>query len=642
MPGRDLYDQDVTKTFQQLLAEYSDIHKHIELPDRENTHKRDTSLLIDLASEKQAVDKFITTGCGCKNNCHKLFTNEELLQARAKVRLYSWDEKNYYILGQLYSFLRYSDLSISGRTQTKRKQQTFEYRINIDRPVCRDAFLFYYGETIKRLKRIQKHLFSNGLQTPVHGNTGRMPSHTYDQDDQEEVISFIINLAANHGLPDPGRDLRKGKGRLRILLPSVMNYTSVHELYVTSINLFGKNAVGYDTFMHIWQSKLPYIVFNNPKTDLCLICEDFKKKLNQVAAILDEGKETKQAELYQAALNHLKHAQNERLYYRAQANVAQKQFEKLGDLSKDSSKDKANSRDVMMHYSWDFAQQLQYPFEDQQVGPIYFKTPRRAQLFGVCCEGIPRQVNYLIDEADFLEKNANTVISLLDHFFTYHGLGEKSVYLTADNCVGQNKNNALIQYLMYRILSGLHSKIELSFLVVGHTKFSPDGYFGLIRRYYRRSKIYTYHQLVDAIEMSSKNHNTCQIYNDPLTNQPQIIYRDWTSWLSKYFKVIPKITNYHHFKMNVQEKDSLILKERIDSEESIVALLKKEFDINEEGLFIGQPERLMPLGLSAERQWYLYDQIRMHIPDEVDKDMTCPKPKIEKEKSKKHNINDNN
>ncbi len=92
----------------------------------------------------------------------------------------------------------------------------------------------------------------------------------------------------------------------------------------------------------------------------------------------------------------------------------------------------------MQHYSWDFAQQFYYPYEDQQVGPIYFKIPRRAQLFGVCCEGKPAQTNYLIDEADFVEKGANTVISLLDHFFEHHSLGEKYVYLTADNCVGQN------------------------------------------------------------------------------------------------------------------------------------------------------------------------------------------------------------
>ena len=64
------------------------------------------------------------------------------------------------------------------------------------------------------------------------------------------------------------------------------------------------------------------------------------------------------------------------------------------------------------------AQQLHYPFEEQQVGPIYFKTPRKAHIEGICCEGIPRQYNILFDEEHFLEKNANTVISLLDHFFT--------------------------------------------------------------------------------------------------------------------------------------------------------------------------------------------------------------------------------
>jgi hypothetical protein len=35
-----------------------------------------------------------------------------------------------------------------------------------------------------------------------------------------------------------------------------------------------------------------------------------------------------------------------------------------------------------MHYSWDFALKRNYPYEVQQVGPIYFKSPRKAQLFG--------------------------------------------------------------------------------------------------------------------------------------------------------------------------------------------------------------------------------------------------------------------
>src|SRR5205807_4434361 len=133
-------------------------------------------------------------------------------------------------------------------------------------------------------------------------------------------------------------------------------------------------------------------------------------------------------------------------------------------------------------------------------------------------------------------------ISLLDHFFTYHSLGEKVAYLTADNCVGQNKNNALLQYLAYRVLAGLHTRIELSFLMVGHTKFSPDGYFGLIKHRYRRSKVYTYEQLGEVIEASSKNgHNVYQPYRNKLTNKSEIVYRDWVSWLTQYFRPIPKI-----------------------------------------------------------------------------------------------------
>ena len=44
-------------------------------------------------------------------------------------------------------------------------------------------------------------------------------------------------------------------------------------------------------------------------------------------------------------------------------------------------------------------------------------------------------------------KGANTVISLLHHFFETHSLGEEHVHLHADNCVGQNKNNAVIQVI---------------------------------------------------------------------------------------------------------------------------------------------------------------------------------------------------
>ena len=58
--------------------------------------------------------------------------------------------------------------------------------------------------------------------------------------------------------------------------------------------------------------------------------------------------------------------------------------------------------------------------------------------------------------------------------------------LQADNCVGQNKNTTMMWYLAWRVITGQHDRIELNFMLPGHTKFRPDSYFGLFKKHYRR------------------------------------------------------------------------------------------------------------------------------------------------------------
>ena len=96
----------------------------------------------------------------------------------------------------------------------------------------------------------------------------------------------------------------------------------------------------------------------------------------------------------------------------------------------------------------------------QQPGPIYFLTPRKCGIFGICCEALPRQVwyaqlfkshrsplklvilclqvNYLIDEGMNIGRGANCIISLLHHYLSKHSFGEIILLLHADNCCGQN------------------------------------------------------------------------------------------------------------------------------------------------------------------------------------------------------------
>ena len=585
--------------------------------------------IIDPFIEKKCVEKFLLTSCKCGRNCQLQFSAEELITARFEFYSLSSENKNSYILGQLRLLSKHSKFADSARIKTLRKRQKFEYKIDSDRVVCKDVFLFYYGETKERLKRLQKCLSDHLVQSIEHGNKGQKPSNTYLTSDRELVKLFITNIAETQGLPDPGRDVRKGKGRLRVLLPSITNYSSIHKLYENSLVKMDLTPIGYQTFLKIWQEELPYIEFNNPRTDLCMTCENFKKDINQLRSSLDENKEELKISLYKKAVDHLNYARKERIYYKAHSKVAKIDYEKIFNNDMSLVPSKPNSKDIVMGYSWDFAQQLQYPFEDQQVGPIYFKTPRRAQLFGICCEGNFSQTNYLIDEADFIGKSANTVISLLDHYFSNYGLGETSAYFTADNCVGQNKNNALIQYLMYRVSSGLHNKIELSFLAVGHTKFSPDSHFGLIRQQYRNSQIYTYEKLAEVIEKSaSKGINNCHTLN-----KGEIIYMDWTSWLSEYFKPVPHITNYQHFRLNSDEQGIITLRKTIDAEDEKITLIKEKKDLIDFKKKKLYPKKILkPEGLSPKRQWYLYEEIREHILSEKDQNITCPRPECPKPK----------
>lgn len=565
-------------------------------------------------AERKKIANALSKPCRCGNGCEGKFTVSEILEAREDFRQMSWAEQHSFIIGKLQSFVHATPESRSGRTSRSRQRQRYDYCVNADRPVCREFFLLYYGESIDRLKRRQKYLIEVGTTPPAHGNTGKKPKHACSENDIEAVLSFIANFAAIHGLPDPGRDLRAGKGKLTIYLPTVMSYMAAHRTYQKSMDESDSRTVEYHTFRKLWVENFPHIVFSKTKSDLCMTCEEHKKQINIAIAA---GNEEEKLEALEKAQGHVIAAKNERSHYRERIRESRQSYDAMTQAQE--------LRPERMHYSWDFAQQLHYPYEDHQVGPIYFKTPRIAQLFGVCCEALPRQVNYLIDEADFPGKGADTVISLLHHFFDCYGLGERHALLTADNCTGQNKNNAVLHYLLYRTIAGLHDRIDWSFMLVGHTKFAPDAYFGLLKKKYRRSKVYTYRQLVDIITSSTKKQcNTCH----PCTNDgdDSLTYRAWTKWLGKYFRKLPGITSYHHFSIDAGKPGVVTVKRCINSEAETFELLKKTANCSALADPSNLPKELTSSGLSSERQWYLYDSIRQHIPDPADKDETAPFP----------------
>ena len=254
----------------------------------------------------------------------------------------------------------------------------------------------------------------------------------------------------------------------------------------------------------------------------------------------------------------------------------------------------------------------------------------------MCCEALPRQVNYLIDEAVDIGKGANTVVSMLHHYFETHGLGEEHVHLHADNCVGQNKNNTMIhvsslllefllylyflfqfQYLMWRVMRGLHKTIRLSFMLVGHTKFSPDWCFGLFKKKFRTTEVNCLDDLVHVVKTSASVNEVQLVGNQ--SGESVVNMYDWVGFFASHLKKVPQITRQHHFEFLSTSQGTGVVREFGDSVESEYKLTTDSFSA------AGLPEVITPSGLSLQRQWYLFDKIREFCNPES-RDLVCPQP----------------
>jgi len=60
----------------------------------------------------------------------------------------------------------------------------------------------------------------------------------------------------------------------------------------------------------------------------------------------------------------------------------------------------------------------------------------------------------LIDEVTNPGKGANSVISIVHHYFNRYGHGETDYRIHFDNCSGQNKNNMVLWYGLWRVITG--------------------------------------------------------------------------------------------------------------------------------------------------------------------------------------------
>ena len=167
---------------------------------------------------------------------------------------------------------------------------------------------------------------------------------------------------------------------------------------------------------------------------------------------------------------------------------------------------------------------------------------------------------------------------------------------------------------------GLHRNVTLSFMLVGHTKFSPDWCFGLLKQRYRRTYVSSL-QDITRVVTESADVNEVQLVGTEDGTVLVPVY-NWADFFSRRFHKVPRMKSYHHFSFSSSTPGVVTLKEYSDSESSTWCLLS-------DPLWAPTAEELPvvipPSGLSLQRQWYLHKEIREFCRPGTE-DLVCPLP----------------
>ena len=666
----DKEDDEVDNDYEHLQVdeghesdEQNDDHKCDDDDDDEND-QRNSHRPGRLSS---LLREYLKNGGCCSNNC--LIKYKELATKRA----YAMSQlrkatKKAVILGML-AMINVESKSVS---HGERSRRSFNYCLDWTSRICYSAFCAVTGFKVKTMKLLQKSFSENDVVPQTHGNSKKIPHHALSLRDKSIVVNFIRKYAEINGLPDPGRL----KGPIRdYVLESNVTMREVYNKYCQAIQIEASpptqpskvqnlttltkkkrlytlvhtttqsesptsaasteqqyRCVSYITFTQLWHRFCSNIKFCPSKSDLCDVCD---MALVSLRHSLSEGERIRINTSY---IQHITEAKVLREAYNINIDKATLLWRALcrQEVKTDESRNRSSYPylNTQMQYSFDFCQNVSIPYSSQQRGTFYFVSPRKVQIFGVCCEPLCRQVFFLIDESEQIGKGSNSVVSLLHAFFELHGIGETYATLQADNCVGQNKNKTMMWYLAWRTITDQHHRIDIQYMLPGHTKFRPDSYFGIFKRKYRMQNcIDTLDELVKCVEECGKD----------VSCIPQLCsdwsFYNWDAYLSKWFIPSVGINKYHIFCFDNHNPGVMMMKNTPDDEGREMCLLKQGIKIDDiVNAFHNKemPQTIVPKGLTLAREQYLYDKVSKYVHSPSNRDKVCPKPNPFKESNIAH------
>lgn len=170
-----------------------------------------------------------------------------------------------------------------------------------------------------------------------------------------------------------------------------------------------------------------------------------------------------------------------------------------------------------------------------QPGSTYYLQKLNHDIFGIVNHGSGCSTVYLFDER-VGPKNTDHTISYLNHYISKLPAWVQRVHIFLDNTASTNKNFFMMSWAAELVQQKKLHLIRLSFLIAGHTKFSPDLLFSKIAKSYNRSDVFTTEELKEVISP----------YAEVIIDEGDIV-QDWRTPIASKYSKIPGIRSLHDF-----------------------------------------------------------------------------------------------
>ena len=398
-----------------------------------------------------------------------------------------------------------------------------------------------------------------------HGNAGR-PSNFAKQDVRKDFLRFVdSNTQPNGRSADSSGPTFYFSPKFTTIQSPIPTVHHFEERVTCSVvgefnrvqREEGKGECSNGS-SHNWLKKFrPKVAICPHQEDYCDTCSKFIADVNAKQTVINRLQHASQSspeevqkeqsdleELNQQHENHKQAAQASHTYYTTLIKRCSEQWSEIATLEEKqalSEEEKEHLISLKSQFTlvicadYQMAKLVPYWGQAAQPGSTYYLQKLSHDIFGIVDHGSGSSKVYLFDERAGL-KNTDHTILYLTHYISSLPSWIHRVHIFLDNTCSTNKNYYLMSWAYKVIQQDKLNFLRVSFLIAGHTKFSPDLLFSKIAQSYNKSDVFNTNKLKNVIA----NYASVILDNGALVG-------DWREKLSKKYSKLPGIRELHDY-----------------------------------------------------------------------------------------------